>query len=124
MGNLETKEIIDLTNRIYTNPLIKSMNQEAKGGLSTLPRKLTLFIASMTRSIEKKMSKLSRVRTAFGNQTSAPSYISADTFSTTMIEELKIPNLVYTLKLVRLGELKELSLKEVRKILLRLHKDL
>jgi hypothetical protein len=124
LANSETKDIIELTNRIYTNPLIKSINQEAKGGLSTLPRKLTWFIASMTRSIEKKMSKFSRVKTAFGNQTSAPSYMSADIFSTTLIEELQIPKLVYTLTLVRLVKLKELSLQEVRKILLRLHKHL
>ncbi len=123
-ANSETKEIIELTNRIYTNPLIKSINQEAKGVLSTLPRKLTWFIASITRSIEEKMCKLSRVETAFRNQGSAPSYMSGDTFSTTLIEELKIPKLVYTLTVVRLGKFKELSLQEVREILIRLHKHL
>ena len=122
--NSETKEIIELTNKIYTNPLIKSINQEAKGVLSTFPRKLTWFIASITRFIGQIISKSSQGKTALGNQNSAPSYMSGDTFSTTLIEELKIPKLIYNLTVVRLGKFKELSLQEVREILVRLQKHL
>jgi hypothetical protein len=39
--NSENPEIIQLVNKIYSNPLIQSINQEAKGLLATLPRKVT-----------------------------------------------------------------------------------
>ncbi|MBK1987080.1 hypothetical protein A0J48_005935 [Sphaerospermopsis aphanizomenoides BCCUSP55] len=124
VANSEAKEVIELTNRIYTNPLIKSINQEAKGLLATFPRKLTWFIATLTRSMRKSRSKYSPKQTSFGTQNSAPSYIGADTFATSLIEELQIPKLIYHLTVVRLEKFKEQRLQEVRDILIRLHRNL
>lgn len=124
LENSKAKEIIELTNKIYTNPLIKSTNQEAKGFLSTFPRKLTWFIAAKTRYMEKLMSKSLLGTTTFGDQSSAPSYISGDNFATTLIEELKIPKLIYNLTVVRLEKFKEQRLQEVRDVLIRLQKKI
>ncbi len=47
--NPEEAKIIQLVNQIYGNPLVRNINQEAKGVLATLPRKVTWAFSSLTR---------------------------------------------------------------------------
>ncbi|MFN7524442.1 MAG: hypothetical protein ACK5RD_15095, partial [Aphanizomenon sp.] len=72
--NSENPEIIQLVNKIYSNPLIQSINQEAKGLLATLPRKVTWAMGSFF-SLWRKSSSRFKKETIFGDQKrSAPSY--------------------------------------------------
>jgi hypothetical protein len=118
--NAEDKEVIQLANRIYNNPLIKSINQEATGSLVTLPRKMTWAIGSLYNSLTKSKTKL-RKGNVFGNQQhSAPSYISADTFAATVMDVLQIPTVVQKLSESRFNNFKDQKLAEIKNILQRL----
>ncbi|TAF07074.1 MAG: hypothetical protein EAZ77_10865 [Nostocales cyanobacterium] len=121
-GNLdaaEKTEVAAMVNKIYSNPLIKSMNQEAKGFLSTLPRKATWIIADITRPMRKSIDKSSKDHKTFGGEKSGPSYISAATFATTMLEEAQIPKIIHSLTEVRLEKFKTQRLQEIETILTR-----
>ncbi len=105
-GNVHQSEedsIIELVNELYDHPLIKSVNQEAKGFLTVLPRKLIWFISNLL--VKLSLSGKKRTNSIFGytknslgktkvEKRSAPSYIPADTFATTLMETLGIPQLV------------------------------
>ncbi len=122
--NSEDERVINLANRIYANPLINSLNQEAKGFLATLPRKCTWAIASCWRSFQKGKPGMRGKDTVFGNhKLSAPSYIPASAFATTLMESLQVPMLVQTLKNSRLDNFKNQRLAEVEKILLKLQEQ-
>ncbi len=84
----------DLVNKLYNDPLIKNINQEAKG-LAGSMRTITrypqyLFPSNQGRSFWGK------------NRTSGPSYISPDTFATSLMEQLGLPILARKLIEVRL----------------------
>jgi flagellar basal body-associated protein FliL len=113
----EEIKVIELVNKIYGNPLIKSINQEAKGFFSILPRKITWAIADLTRPIRKAIAKNKQDNHTFDKYKSAPSYISSDTFAVTLIEELKLPTIIYHLTEARLEKVKNQHLQEVRTIL-------
>jgi hypothetical protein len=117
--NSEAKDVIELVNKIYSNPLIKSINQEAKGFFSILPRRLTWFIADKTRTLRKSIAKSPKQEKTFDKEHSGPSYISADTFATTLIEELQLPKIVHSLTEVRLEKFKNQRLREIETILTR-----
>ncbi|MBD2626854.1 hypothetical protein [Trichormus variabilis] len=119
LKNSESPDVIELVNRIYNNPFIKSINQEAKGFFSILPRKLTWFIADTTRPLRKLIAKSAKGERTFDKEHSAPSYISADTFAATLIEELQLPKIIHGLTAVRLEKFKNQRLQEVETILTR-----
>ncbi|MBD2385870.1 hypothetical protein [Cylindrospermum sp. FACHB-282] len=125
----EDPSVIKLVNDLYEHPLIKSVNQEAKGFLTTLPRKFIWFLSSLP--VKLSLSGEKRTKTIFGyteNQEgdtktqkhSAPSYIPAETFATTLMETLGIPTLVQKLTESRLMNFKDEQLHEIQKILLKL----
>ncbi|WP_416666904.1 hypothetical protein [Egbenema bharatensis] len=58
---------------LYNNPLIQSLNQEARGSLAQ-------FFRSISRGIVFLFRQLTRSRNVFDQQTSGPSYIPSDTF--------------------------------------------
>lgn len=125
-GNLydsDKPEVIKLVNNIYSNPLIKSINQEAKGFLATLPRKFTWMVARITNkmgtSMAKSSAKSSPKEQMFGHGHSGPSYIAADTFATSLIEELKLPTIIHNVTESRLNTFKNKHLQEIRVILTR-----
>ena len=92
VDNSEDAKVIQLANQIYANPLIKSMNQEAKGFFTVLPRQLIWAIGSVYRILRQRIAK-KRNQTSFGNdQHSAPSYIDSKSFSASLIETLKLLN--------------------------------
>ncbi|MBD2662985.1 hypothetical protein B6N60_00512 [Richelia sinica FACHB-800] len=116
----EDSKVIQLANKIYTNPLVKGINQEAKGFLPTLPRKATWLISAMFNSLRKPTSRLKK-ETIFGdNKHSAPSYIPAETFATTLVDTLQLTMVVQKLTEIRLEKFKDEKLAEVKNILLSL----
>jgi hypothetical protein len=116
----EDSKVIQLANKLYANPLVKGINQEAKGFLSTLPRKATWLISAMFNSLRKPTSRLKK-ETVFGdNKHSAPSYIPAETFATTLIDTLQLTMVVQKLTEIRLEKFKDEKLIEVKNILLKL----
>lgn len=125
----EEESVIKLVNDLYEHPLIKSVNQEAKGFLTTLPRKFVWFLSSLP--VKLSLSGKNRTKTIFGytenqegepksKKRSAPSYIPAATFATTLMETLGIPTLVQKLTESRLINFKDEQLHEIQKILLKL----
>ena len=113
--NSENSRVIELVNQIYDNPLIKSINQEAKGLISTLPRKATWAIASLYRSFKKTLPIRNATQTTFGDsKRSAPSYIPSDIFATTLMDTLEIPLWVQKLTEIRLEKFKNARSEERR----------
>ena len=117
VGNSEEAKIIQLVNQIYGNPLVRNINQEAKGFLATLPRKVTWAVGSLTRPFNGKRAN----ETIFGNnQHSGPSYIPADIYATTLMETLQIPDFSRKLSESRLEKFKNERLGEIQDILFNL----
>lgn len=114
VANSEEAKIIQLVNQIYGNPLVRNINQEAKGFLATLPRKVTWTFSSLTRLFNGKTQN----ETIFGNgQHSGPSYIPADIYATTLMETLQIPDFSRKLSESRLEKFKNERLGEIQDIL-------
>jgi len=114
----EEGRVIQLANQLYASPLIKNINQEAKGMFVTLPRRLTWSFGSMYRSMKNPRPGTSKNETIFGNyQNSGPSYIPAETFASTLLETLELPTLVQKLTEARLEKFKNHRLEEIQEIL-------
>lgn len=122
----EAESVVNLVNDLYNHPLIKSINQEAKGTLTTLPRRFIWLLSSLP--VRFSFSGKNKTKSIFGYvkndgktvKHSAPSYIPAKTFATTLIETLGIPTLVQKLTESRLINFKNEQLNEIQKILLKL----
>lgn len=88
-GTPEEERVKDLVNRLYNDPLLKNVNQEAKGGIAQAVRQISKIFPGNRKG-------------AFGDhQSSGPSYIAPDTFATTLIEQLGISSMVNQLSAVR-----------------------
>ena len=134
-SNSDNERVISFVNDLYNHPLIKSVNQESKGFLTNLPRKLIWFLSSLP--VKFSLSGEKRTKSIFGYtqyktedikddnsksmKHSAPSYIPADTFATTLMETLGIPVLVQKLTESRLINFKNEQLHEIQNILLKFH---
>lgn len=70
-----------LANQLYSNPLIRGLNQEGRGPIAGLFRRITQVIGAIYRGIF-------RVRNTFGDQNSGPSYIPSETFASTLLGTL------------------------------------
>ncbi|MUG92994.1 hypothetical protein F7734_11325 [Scytonema sp. UIC 10036] len=112
----ELQSVVELANKLYDNPLIKNINQEAKGWFESLPRKFTWAIASLVRSLFS--SKHRGQQTLFGkSKHTGPSYIPADIYAITLLEVLEIPTLVRWLTEGRLEKFKTARINEIRSLL-------
>ena len=79
---IEQRKLNLLINEIYNDPLIRNVNQEAKGVLATGFRSITRLIFPGNR------------KGAFGrNQSSGPSYIEPETFATVVMERMGVSHL-------------------------------
>lgn len=87
------KKVEEIVNELYDNPLIKNINQEAKKGVEAQFRKLTTRFADL--GYEEKQNTNGKPERK--KRTSAPSYIPAETFATTLLVKLGIPDLVHQL---------------------------
>ncbi|MCP2728409.1 hypothetical protein [Limnofasciculus baicalensis] len=82
----ELTKVRQLSNQIYENPLVKGLNQEAKGFLATLPRKFSRIIGSIFRFGRQNI---------FGQNNSGPSFMSSQVFASSLLDTLKIPELTH-----------------------------
>ncbi len=124
LQNSQDLRVIQLVNQIYANPLVKSLNQEAKGLLPTLPRQFTWRVASIYRALQPKGPRLQTKDTVFGNQKhSGPSYIPAQTFANTLIDTLQVPTLVQKLSESRFTKFKEQKLAEIQNIVFQMQEQ-
>jgi hypothetical protein len=110
----EVDRVVVLVNSLYDNPLIKNINQEAKGWFSTLPRKATWAIASLYRSIKTGGNRENK--SIFGERHTGPSYIPKDIFATTLLETLHLPELVQWLTEWRLENFQKEILRKIQEI--------
>ena len=76
------------TDRLYNSPLLKALNQEAKGPLAT-------FFRTISHRIGESYRWITRTRNIFGQQKSGPSYIPAETFATALLEDLNIKEITH-----------------------------
>jgi len=90
----------DLSDRLYDSPLIRSLNQEARGGRSRRIRCLMHGLGQGYRWI-------TRTRNTFGGATSGPSYIPAEAFANSLLESLQLEPLQQLLASGRLKQLVE-----------------
>ncbi|MBD0262506.1 MAG: hypothetical protein ICV78_07195 [Tolypothrix sp. Co-bin9] len=120
----EDQNVIELANNIYSHPLVKNINQEAKGFLVTLPRRLTWGIGSLYRSVKTARPGNEKEETIFGERKrSGPSYIPSEIFATTLMETLQLPTLVQTLTESRLEKFKNAQLAKIEQVLVELQQQ-
>ena len=72
-----------LADKLYDSPLIEDLNYEAQGRLAGFLRWILHGIGAIYRT-------LTFSRNVFGNKTSGPSYIPAETFATSLMERLRL----------------------------------
>jgi hypothetical protein len=90
LGTMEEDRVRQLVGKLYEHPLLRNLNQQAKGLLPERLRQLTKFIPGNGKPI-------------FGKRRSTgPSYIVPETFATSLMESLGIRNLQDKLVEVRL----------------------
>ncbi|MGI0489819.1 hypothetical protein ACN4EK_30760 [Pantanalinema rosaneae CENA516] len=99
-----------LVKRIYDDPLLRNVNQEAKGLLAIGFRRITWGIAHLYQKI------LHRQEGDFGDRRSGPSYIAPDTFATTFMETLGLPVLIEKLVESRLEKFATKILEGIHRI--------
>lgn len=113
----EIERVRKLVDNLYDNPLLKNINQEAKGWVVKLPRWVTWKIGVLYRWTGCKITR-SPIKSVFGdNKRSGPSYIPSETFATTLLETLKIPILVHKFSNSKLEKFKNTLLKDIKEIL-------
>jgi len=81
-GSEEIEKAVELVKELYGDPIINTLNQQAKDGIEKGFR-------DVTKTINSKVSK---------EKESAPSYIPSETFAITLLETLKIPQLINHVK--------------------------
>jgi archaellum component FlaC len=89
-GSQDEDRVRHLVDRLYSDPLIENVNQQAKGLVSTWFRRISSFLFPGNR------------KGAFGGtRSTGPSYIASETFATSIIEEVGITSLINKLTEVR-----------------------
>ncbi|GET36851.1 hypothetical protein [Microseira wollei] len=84
-----------IANELYNDPLINTLNQEARGPLVTWFRNLAKFGGSLWFKMYCWMQKKEEVnQRIFGHKDSGPSYIQAETFATTLFKTIGIQKLL------------------------------
>jgi hypothetical protein len=87
----EEEKVKELVNKLYDDPLLKNINQESKSIVARSAHKITRWLIPSNR------------KGAFGtNQSTGPSYIAPETFSTSLLERLGLTILSKKLIEVRL----------------------
>ncbi|MEG4408195.1 hypothetical protein [Microcoleus sp. MON2_D5] len=106
---LQFKRVGQLANSIYTNPMIKDLNQGAKGLLSEGFRSVTHRMGDFYHGV-------TGTKNVFGNKSSGPSYIPAECFSASLLESLKVSSLLRSISKTRLERFKNLQLAQIQQI--------
>jgi hypothetical protein len=109
-NDTQLKQAEALADSLYSHPLIRSLNQEGRGPIARIFRRLTHWIGQIYRWI-------SQTRNTFGDQRSGPSYIPADTFATTLLGNLGLKALGNIVAQSRLQQFVNLQLRDpVRRV--------
>jgi hypothetical protein len=95
---------------LYNSSLIRSLNQEAKGGLAGAFRHIA-------RSISLLFRQITRSGNVFGQQTSGPSYIPPDTFSSALLQTINLSELSQTISKITTQKFRDENLDALRDIL-------
>ncbi|MEG5016869.1 MULTISPECIES: hypothetical protein [unclassified Microcoleus] len=106
---LQFKRVGQLAHAIYANPIIKDLNQGAKGLLSEGFRSVTHRMGDFYHGI-------TGTKNVFGNKSSGPSYIPAECFSASLLETLKVSSLLSSISKTRLERFKDLQLAQIQQI--------
>ncbi|MEG4035813.1 hypothetical protein QUA03_18510 [Microcoleus sp. S36b_A4] len=106
---LQFKRVGQLAHSIYANPIIKDLNQGAKGLLSEGFRSVTHRLGDLYHGI-------TGTKNVFGNKFSGPSYIPAECFSASLLETLKVSSLLSSISKTRLERFKDLQLAQIQQI--------
>ncbi|WP_071515083.1 hypothetical protein [Geitlerinema sp. PCC 9228] len=104
--NAKLKEVEDLTEKLYTHPLINTLNHEAIGGAASFFRKLAAPVVSL-------VNQVTSGKKIFKSTDSGPSYIPAPNFANSLIETLKLPELAHLITISRFERFKQDKLREV-----------
>lgn len=102
----ESRKARMLANELYSHPLIKDLNQEAKGALAQGCRQ----ISSGLLKIYQKMTHSENV---FGENEGGPSYIRPDFFAVTLIDTLGVDKISHALSIARVEKFKQEQLQEI-----------
>ncbi|MEG4817423.1 hypothetical protein [Microcoleus sp. K5-D4] len=106
---LQFKRVGQLAHSIYANPIIKDLNQGAKGLLSEGFRSVTHRLGDLYHGV-------TGTKNVFGNKSSGPSYIPAECFSASLLETLKVSSLLSSISKTRLEKFKKLQLVQIQQI--------
>ncbi|MEG4010350.1 hypothetical protein QUA41_30455 [Microcoleus sp. Pol11C1] len=106
---LQLKRVGQLAHAIYANPIIKDLNQGAKGVLSEGFRSVTHRMGDLYHGV-------TGTKNVFGNKSSGPSYIPAECFSASLLETLKVYSLLSSISKTRLERFKNLQLAQIKQI--------
>lgn len=93
-----------LANSLYSHPLLRDLNQEAKGSIEKGFRKISGGIINLIRSLSPNKQNI------FGDKNSAPSYIPPEAFARTLIDQLKIKELAQMISYARVEKFKQENL--------------
>ncbi|MEO6862391.1 MAG: hypothetical protein ABI180_12815 [Microcoleus sp.] len=107
--SVQFQRVGQLANSIYANPIIKDLNQGAKGVLPEAFR-------SITHSLGHFFLLVTATKNIFGNKSSGPSYIPAENFSASLLDTLKISSLMLAISKIRLERFKNLQLAQIQVI--------
>ncbi|MBF2029285.1 MAG: hypothetical protein IGS48_21415 [Oscillatoriales cyanobacterium C42_A2020_001] len=88
-GTAKDEQLGGFIEAIYGDPLIKNMNQSARGTIGSLGQWVYRNVFYRGHSV-------------FGRETSAPSYISSETFATALLERIGMETLIEKLTEIRL----------------------
>jgi hypothetical protein len=112
----EFERIKNFSHLLYSNQIINNLNQEARGPLSEFFREIVRQIGDICRQITGNNN-------VFGDKGSGPSYIPSASFSSGLLDTLKISPLIHSITESRLERFKAQQLAEVKFIVDSLHLD-
>jgi len=106
---VQFQRVGQLAYSIYANPMIKDLNQGAKGVLSEGFRSVTHRMGNFYHAV-------TGTKNVFGNKSTGPSYIPAECFSASLLDTLKISSWLSSISKTRLERFKNLQLAQIKMI--------
>ena len=106
---VQFQRVGQLAYAIYANPMIKDLNQGAKGVLSEGFRSVTHRMGDFYHGV-------TGTKNVFDNKSTGPSYIPAECFSASLLDTLKISSLLSSISKTRLERFKDLQLAQIKQI--------
>lgn len=95
-GTQDSDRVTRFLEAIYNDPLLKNMNQSSRGLIGWLGEKVYQFFYETTKVFRPNKTAI------FGGSKTAPSYISSETFATSLLEQVGMASLIDKLTQIRL----------------------